>query len=82
MEIDNDSEAIIGPSADNVILFERANFARDGRGNDGNKRDDDELLRYAKETIANWKAELSIPSLTQVQELFYKSISAGASARL
>jgi hypothetical protein len=80
VEIDNDSEAIIGPSADNVILFERANFARDGRGNDGNKRDDDELLRYAKETIANWKAESSIPSLTQVQELFYKSISAGASA--
>jgi hypothetical protein len=80
VEIDSDSEAIIGPSADNVILFERSNFARDSRGNDGNSRDDDELLRYAKEAIANWKAESGIPSLTQVQELFYKSISAGASA--
>jgi hypothetical protein len=80
VEIDNDSEAMIGPSAGNVILFERANFARDDRGNDGNQHDDDELLRYAKETIANWKAVSGIPSLTQVQELFYKSISAGASA--
>ena len=80
MEIHNDFEAIIGFSADNAILFEPSKVVRDARGNDGNKRDDDELLRYAKETIANWKAELSIPSLTQVQELFYKSISAGASA--
>ena len=66
MEIHNDFEAIIGFSADNAILFEPSKVVRDARGNDGNKRDDDELLRYAKETIANWKAELSIPSLTQV----------------
>jgi len=80
MAIDDDAEAIGEPATDNVIPFERAKATGDGCGNDGNKRDDDELLRYAKETIANWKAESSIPSLTQVQELFYKSISAGASA--
>jgi hypothetical protein len=78
--IEDDPGAIGGPGTDNVISFDRAKVARDARANDGNKSDDDELLQHAKETIAKWKSESGIPSLTQVQELFYDSISAGASA--
>ena len=37
------------------------------------------MLRNAKDTIAKWKAASGIPSLTQVQELFYELICAGAS---
>jgi hypothetical protein len=80
VEIYNGSEAIIRTSAGNVILLEPSELARDGRGNDRNKRDDDELLRHAQATVATWGTASGIPSLTQVQELFYKSISAGASA--
>jgi len=80
MAIDDDPEAINGLAADNVIPFEPAKVARDARGNDGDERDDDELLRHAKEAIAKWKAESGIPSLTQVQELFCESICAGASS--
>ena len=42
-------------------------------------RDDDEIIRSANEQITVWQAA-STPSLTAVQELFFKSISAGASA--
>ena len=38
------------------------------------------MVRNAKDTIAKWQAASGIPSLTQVQELFYESICAGASA--
>ena len=34
--------------------------------------DDDELLKGAKDKIAEWQATSSMPSLTQVQELFYE----------
>src|SRR6476619_7374025 len=42
--------------------------------------DDDELLKGANDKIAEWQANSNLPSLTQVQELFYESICAGASA--
>lgn len=80
MATEDDPGAISGPGAENVISFERAKNARDASGNDGDKRDDDELLLNAREVIAKWKADSGVPSLTQVQGLFYASIAAGASA--
>jgi hypothetical protein len=80
MATDDDPEAMSGPAADNLIPFGSAKVARDARGNDGGGRDDDELVQNARDTITKWKAASGIPSLTQVQELFYESISAGASA--
>jgi hypothetical protein len=80
MTIDDDPEAINGPAADNVIPFERAKVACDAGGNDGDERDDDELVRSATDMIATWKTASGVPSLTEVQALFYESISAGASA--
>jgi len=41
--------------------------------------DDDELLKGANDKIAEWQANSNLPSLTQVQELFFESICAGAS---
>jgi hypothetical protein len=58
---------------DNVIPFDRA------RTNGGGAVDDDELVQDANETITQWKAT-GTPSLTEVQELFHKSVCAGASA--
>jgi hypothetical protein len=77
--IEDDPGAIGGPGADNVIPFKRVDVAGD-RSNDGDKRDDDELLRHAQDTIAKWRAASGIPSLTEVQALFFESIGAGASA--
>ena len=79
MAIEDDPDAISGPEAENVIPFKRVDVAN-SRGTDGGERDDDELLRNAKDTIAKWQAASGIPSLTQVQELFYEFICAGASA--
>ena len=79
MAVEDDPNAVNGLGGDNVLPFKRVDVA-DARGNDGCERDDDELLRSANSAIAQWKAESGIPSLTQVQELFYELISAGASA--
>jgi hypothetical protein len=46
---------------------------------DGGVLDDDTLIRCANEEIAKWKAA-GTPKLTDVQELFYESICAGASS--
>ena len=78
MEVEDDSDATSGPGADNVIPFERAQSFRVAHASEIS-RDDDELLKHATDTIANWQTSSNIPSLTQVQELFYKSICAGAS---
>ncbi len=43
-------------------------------------RDDDELVRCAKETIEAWQGADTPPGLTQVQELFHAAICEGASA--
>ena len=51
----------------------------DAPANDGGERDDDELVRNADDEIAKWQTTSGTPSLTQVQELFHKSICAGAS---
>ena len=69
MELEDNSEGFNTPEADSTGVHE----------SDGRERDDDELVRIANETIAKWQAETDIPSLTQVQELFYGSICAGAS---
>ncbi len=71
MAIDDDPDAISGLGAANVVPFKRAG--------DG-ERDDDEVVRNATNTIAAWKATSCVPSLTQVQELFYETICVGASA--
>jgi hypothetical protein len=78
MEVEDDSDATSGPGADNVIPFERAQSFRVAHASEIS-RDDDELLKHATDTIANWQTSSNIPSLTQVQELFYESICAGAS---
>ena len=79
MEVEDDSDATSGPGADNVIPFERAQSFRVAHAGEISSRDDDELLKNATDTIANWQTASNIPSLTQVQELFYESICAGAS---
>ena len=68
------------PEADNVIPFERAQSFRTEHPTYSSSRDDDELLKEANDKIAEWQANSILPSLTQVQELFYEAICAGASA--
>ena len=77
MGVDDDPDAVNGLGADNVLPFKRVGVAD---ANDGCERDDDELLRSANSAIAQWKSETGIPSLTQIQQLFYELIAAGASA--
>ena len=69
-----------GPEADNVIPFERALRFRTAQSSYSGSHDDDELVKGAKDKIAEWLASSNLPTLTQVQELFYESICAGASA--
>jgi hypothetical protein len=78
MAIDDDPDAVNGLGAENVIPFKRVDVAN-SRGSDRRAQDDDKLVQNAKDMIAKWAAT-GIPSLTQVQELFYESICAGASA--
>jgi hypothetical protein len=78
--MDDDPNAPNVPKADNVIPFERARSFRTAHPNYSGSQDDDELLKGAKDKIAEWQANSIVPSLTQVQELFYESICAGASA--
>ena len=78
MAIDDDPDAVNGPGADNVIPFKRVDVGN-ARGTDGGAHDDDELFRAQKIRLRSGRP-LSIPSLTQVQELFYELICAGASA--
>ena len=80
MAVEDDPEAISGPGAENDIPFEALDEFTGARADDDGTRDDDELVRSANDTIAKWQAASGIPSLTQVQELFYESICAGASA--
>jgi hypothetical protein len=66
--------------ADNVIPFERGQSFRTAHPSYSTSHDDDELLKGANDKIAEWQANSNLPSLTQVQELFFESICAGASA--
>ena len=68
------------PKADNVIPFERAQRFKKAHPTYSSSHDDDELLKGANDKIAEWQANSNLPSLTQVQELFFESICAGASA--
>jgi hypothetical protein len=68
----DDPEAVGGAD---IISFEEFRATR--TKNDG-VLDDDELTRRAGEKIKKWKDD-GTPSLTEVQELFYESICAGAS---
>ena len=70
MAAEDDFEAFNTPEADSTGAHE----------SDGHERDDDELVRSAAHTIAQWQAASGSPSLTQVQELLYELICAGASA--
>jgi hypothetical protein len=66
-----------GDGADNIISMEqfRAAQTRDGA------LDDDELIHHARRKIAEWKNAGTLPSFMAIQnELFHKSICAGASA--
>ena len=78
MEDNPDAPSV--PEADNVIPFERAQSFRTAHPSYSGSHDDDELLKGAKDKIAEWQANSNLPSLTQVQELFYELICAGASA--
>ena len=78
MEDNPDAPSV--PEADNVIPFERAQSFRKAHPSYSGSHDDDELLKGANDKIAEWQANSNLPSLTQVQELFYESICAGASA--
>jgi hypothetical protein len=66
--------------ADNVIPFERGQSFTTTHPSYSSSQDDDELLKAANDKIAEWQANFNLPSLTQVQELFFLSICAGASA--
>jgi hypothetical protein len=78
MEDDPDDPNV--PKADNVIPFERAQRFKKAHPTYSSSHDDDELLKGANDKIAEWQANSNLPSLTQVQELFFESICAGASA--
>ena len=78
MEDNPDAPSV--PEADNVIPFERAQSFRTAHPSYSGSHDDDELLKGANDKIAEWQANSNLPSLTQVQELFFESICAGASA--
>ena len=78
MEDNPDAPSV--PEADNVIPFERAQSFRTAHPSYSSSHDDDELLKGANDKIAEWQANSNLPSLTQVQELFFESICAGASA--
>ena len=78
--MEDNPDAPSGPEADNVIPFERAQSFRTAHPSYSSSHDDDELLKGANDKIAEWQANSNMPSLTQVQELFYESICAGASA--
>jgi len=67
-------------AADNVVPFARAQSFGNTHLGYSISLDDDELLQGAKDKIAEWQANSNLPSLTQVQELFFESICAGASA--
>src|SRR5262245_57641543 len=76
MPNEDEPDATSGPRADNVLPFKRV---FDAPKSNGRERDDDELVLIANEKIDVWKTTSGIPSLTQVQDLFYKLICAGAS---
>ena len=78
--MDDNPDGPNDPKADNVIPFERAQSLRRTHPSYSSNHDDDELLKGANDKIAEWQANSNLPSLTQVQELFYGLISAGASA--
>ena len=78
--MEDNPDAPSGPEADNVIPFERAQRFKKAHPTYSSSHDDDELLKRANDKIAEWQANSNLPSLTQVQELFYESICAGASA--
>jgi hypothetical protein len=62
-------------SADNIVSLEQY---RATHTTDDASVDDDELIRRADNTIKQWQA-VGTPTLTGVQELFHRSICAGAS---
>src|SRR6476659_6189175 len=78
--MEDNPDAPNGPKADNVIPFERAQSFKKTHPSYITYHDDDELLKGANDKIAQWQANSNLPSLTQVQELFFESICAGASA--
>ena len=73
MSVDDNYEAIAELEADSVDLI------FDAPGAEVGARDDDELVRAAQDTISQWQAAATMPSLTQVQELFHSAICADAS---
>ena len=78
--MDDNPDGPNDPKADNVIPFERAQNFKKAHPSYNSSHDDDELLKRANDKIAKWQANSTMPSLTQVQELFFESICAGASA--
>ena len=78
--MEDNPDAPSGHEADNVIPFERAQRFKKAHPTYSSSHDDDELLKRANDKIAEWQAKSNLPSLTQVQELFFESICAGASA--
>ena len=56
MANEDDPNVISGQGADNVLPFKRIDVA-DALENAGGGRDDDELVRNARDTITKWKAE-------------------------
>ena len=70
------------PLGDNVIPFRRERTFRVPPLNTDTARDDDELLQSATDLITKWRTAADLPSMTQVQQLFYQVICDGGSAML
>jgi hypothetical protein len=68
-----------GDNPDNVISFACAKEQLRAAPKNDDALDDDVLIQGIKEKITQWK-NAGTPTFTQVQELFYDSICAGASA--
>ena len=78
--MEDNPNAHSAPEADNVVPFERGQSFRTTHPSYSSSRDDDKLLKGTNDKIAEWQANSNLPSLTQVQELFFESICAGACA--
>ena len=78
--MDDNPNAPVVHEADNVIPFELGQSFRTAHPSYSSSHDDDDLLKRANDKIAEWQANSNLPSLTQVQKLFFESICAGASA--
>jgi hypothetical protein len=78
----NAGDALVSDHNDSTTDHVRPSGVSDIASSPDEGIDDDELLRRATEKIEGWKAAADLPSLSQVQSLFYELIRDGGSSML